>query len=389
MSLEKYKKIICGLDKNKLNGCPPDDPISFYSDNPPDDSNLCFLGSVVTYSRIGAIDAFDKYFYIIEVRNPNYFRHTFNPLGYIDPVVLKDVKIGLCKLIVNYCIEGNIGYTDHVMLEQWINELQLPPNNCYLISGNLLSPTFGVSYNICPITVWDNAFIDTPKPLKYKPLGKDLFLCLNRVPRTHRLLLLYHLHNSRLFDDGLISYTIGNNDFLDHKKFTKIGKQLLGTSRILDFSHGNLLAESVPITLYERSFVSVVTETLIEPEYLFITEKTWKTIYAGHPFMVLSSIGTLKELQRMGYQTFSKWFDESYDGEESLDRRCEIIVSNLNKFKSLSSSELIDIRHEMEEVTTFNQQLFQTIHTKKYKEGDVVYNRKPIADLLLSILKNW
>ena len=38
-----------------------------------------------------------------------------------------------------------------------------------------------------------------------------------------------------------------------------------------------------------------------------------KSNWQNHPFIVYGNVGTLKELKRMGFRTFSPFIDESYD----------------------------------------------------------------------------
>lgn len=55
--------------------------------------------------------------------------------------------------------------------------------------------------------------------------------------------------------------------------------------------------------------------------YIYITEKLMMAIEAGLPFIVFGQHGTLDELKRRGYRSFSTHIDESYDLiKDPLDR---------------------------------------------------------------------
>jgi hypothetical protein len=91
----------------------------------------------------------------------------------------------------------------------------------------------------------------------------------------------------------------------------------------------------------------------------------------GHPFLLYGNQYSLRYLKSLGYQTFDKWIDESYDAEPNRDLRCRMIVNELNKFKDKSIDELKQIREEMNEICTFNQQQYKKLYSEKYDNGDV------------------
>jgi hypothetical protein len=68
------------------------------------------------------------------------------------------------------------------------------------------------------------------------------------------------------------------------------------------------------LEIYERSQLTVVTESHFDQTGgLFITEKTFRPLLVGHPFMVLGQKGTLKKLRSWGFQTDFDGIDQSYD----------------------------------------------------------------------------
>jgi hypothetical protein len=115
---------------------------------------------------------------------------------------------------------------------------------------------------------------------------------------------------------------------------------------------------NIVIPHHEHTFLSIVSETLFRPGTIFYSEKTWKPILAGQPFMHVATTGTLAELRRQGYRTFGQWWDESYDDEPDLDKRIKMIIQELVKLSKLDVSELINIRNSMRSTLEHNQQLF-------------------------------
>jgi len=105
---------------------------------------------------------------------------------------------------------------------------------------------------------------------------------------------------------------------------------------------------------YGDTICSVIAETLDDFNIHYISEKTFKSLAAGHLFVVLSGAGFLKNLQSYGFKTFSNFFDESYDEEFNLEKRIAKIVSTLKYIKSCDYKK---IYQETEDIRKHNQQL--------------------------------
>lgn len=74
---------------------------------------------------------------------------------------------------------------------------------------------------------------------------------------------------------------------------------------------------------YNRTAVSVVVETNMfeHADDIFITEKTYKPIMMGHPWVILSSPGAVALLKTWGFESFDNLFEETYDQIAAVDRR--------------------------------------------------------------------
>ena len=72
------------------------------------------------------------------------------------------------------------------------------------------------------------------------------------------------------------------------------------------------------------------------------------------PFIVFSSPNYLKKLKEMGYKTFDKWWDESYDEELDFTKRFEKIIKIMEEISMWSLDKCYEITQEMEEVLIHN-----------------------------------
>lgn len=91
--------------------------------------------------------------------------------------------------------------------------------------------------------------------------------------------------------------------------------------------------------LCAESLTYVVSETVFTGRRHHLTEKTFKPICLGMPFIVMSTQGSLEYLRSYGFKTFGDIWDESYDQEPNDSLRIEKIASLLKSLDQLSAVE--------------------------------------------------
>jgi len=119
--------------------------------------------------------------------------------------------------------------------------------------------------------------------------------------------------------------------FLDNFIFSYIGNgiQLPGDLNINDVNLQRYLNPS----WYNDTYFSIVAETIVEGDQIFVTEKTFKPIAFYHPFIISGQPGVLEFLKNLGFETFENLFDESYDNVQEFENRLNILVENVKNFK--------------------------------------------------------
>ena len=68
--------------------------------------------------------------------------------------------------------------------------------------------------------------------------------------------------------------------------------------------------------LYTMSYCGLVIETLFDVDQsggAFLTEKTYKCLKFGQPFVIIGPVGSLAVLRRSGYRVFDHMIDNTYD----------------------------------------------------------------------------
>lgn len=71
----------------------------------------------------------------------------------------------------------------------------------------------------------------------------------------------------------------------------------------------------VPYDIYNKTWYSLVCETLGTGDNLFFTEKLAKPLIAGRIFVLFGQYKQLHHLKQLGFKTFDSIVDESYDSE--------------------------------------------------------------------------
>lgn len=230
----------------------------------------------------------------------------------------------------------------------------------YTADKKIQSDTVDIIYH----NTWLSKFQPFSSSIDYKP--EKLYINLTRVARYHRCRLLEHLIENNLLNLGYNSWGDTYNAFTNYVEQhpdTKISSNMFKSLDIEDLSSINPNF-NVPINHCINSFVFLSTETNVKENVMFFSEKSYKPIGIGMPFIILGNPGTLKELRNDGFITFNEWFDESYDNNLDLEERIKIIIKNLKKFSKYSNSDLEIIRKEMHEVTEYNLNLYKIIKTK-------------------------
>ena len=88
-----------------------------------------------------------------------------------------------------------------------------------------------------------------------------------------------------------------------------------------------------------ESLVYHVTETVYTGRRLQLTEKSFKPIALGMPFVLTATAGSLAYLRSYGFKTFGDFWDESYDLETDDFVRAEKIAAVLKQLDDLSTQQ--------------------------------------------------
>jgi len=109
---------------------------------------------------------------------------------------------------------------------------------------------------------------------------------------------------------------------------------------------------------YNQTMFEVVLETMFDDDRWHLTEKIFRPIACGQPFILVSTPGSLKYLKSYGFKTFDKYIDESYDQITDPVVRLQSVINTMKCISSLSPEKKIKLSAEIQEIADFNRQLF-------------------------------
>jgi hypothetical protein len=118
----------------------------------------------------------------------------------------------------------------------------------------------------------------------------------------------------------------------------------------------------VDLNLVNQTFLWIITETTFSDNYFnlsfsFLTEKTYKPIALFMPFIMVGDKHSLKTLKAEGYQTFDKWWSESYDNISCATKRLRKVVALIKEICLKSNEEKYRMYLEMKSVLNHNHHL--------------------------------
>jgi hypothetical protein len=228
------------------------------------------------------------------------------------------------KILRNHWIDECKNYFGLPLLEKKEN---IKTVGCFLGKPN---------WHRLALAAWLNAFYSTQTLLTchYDPIQErhaiDSELTkLNQLAANELPLVIPFLKKCPIIsDEGFLNYTIGPP------------------------THYNILSK------YSNLFLDLVVETYITGTSFFPTEKTLRPIIAKTPFIIMGPQGYLANMQRIGFKTFSNWWDEDYDNFSEYQRLIEI-KKIVTKIFTWSDVKLHNTLNEMSEILEYNRLLLR------------------------------
>lgn len=258
-----------------------------------------------------------------------------------------------------------------------IGGAEMSPGTPCLVYDHFLPQACDLSENIPVMNQMDQIYQKTNKPYK--------FLFLNGRFRAHRKYLI-----ERFDLEGLLNQTIWSNldgqagpggagvwyyngqdlmrphrpiklldPYYEVDRYAKnlnnafpksfVKHELFNIENISEWGDIHLKLEP-----YLDTYFSMVTETLFDSAYSFRTEKIYKPIAMGHPWIVAANAGYYRDLRNQGFFTFGHLIDESFD---QIGNHCDRANRIVEVVADLCRQDLASFLKECYTVCKYNQQL--------------------------------
>jgi hypothetical protein len=205
------------------------------------------------------------------------------------------------------------------------------------------------------------------QPIRERTITRT-FIAPNRIvagKRRHRLEMLYHIFkNDMTYNHISCPDTCPAENISIHEaikplvaKYPDIESVFAAQSLPINFANEtDHPMHSCWLSLFDESAESLlylVTETVATSRRHHLTEKTFKPIALGMPFVIVGTRGSLEYLRSYGFKTFGDIWDESYDlADDSV--RIEHIAELLKSLDVLSTKAKQDMFDQAQEVIQHN-----------------------------------
>ena len=185
-----------------------------------------------------------------------------------------------------------------------------------------------------------------------------------------------------------------------------------------DEQYNSAASATIVIEDTEKFDIQLVPETLFRTQKTHLTEKVFKPIAMQQPFIVVGPPNSLEYLKSYGFQTFSKYWDESYDKILDANERMDAIIQVVDRISSMGEREYKMMLRSVRGIAMYNRQRFYSgqftqimlneLHVnlgkafddsegmffkyldKLFQDGHDItdYNRKVIKDIIKHTLTN-
>jgi len=351
--------------------------------------------------------------------NKNYWYVEFHGPNELEllPTIVPGSILNLLRSKKLNLLLGNSNESFHSIIEQIykiaIDHLKIPEECITLVSGSadILSEIKNVStsYNRQEIkAIWSSIFearlreyIDYRPNLNIKLQNKNYnkkFLNFNRRWRLHRPLFVALMFSKNLLDLGYIS--LANSD--DNKNWNNVWEELIkfnslpynktcpnithlletNKDKILELPEmyldtdelvdNKFLPDTSSDVYYTNSYFSIISETNFYTSFdhyekgRFLTEKIFKSVYYKHPFILISTPGSLNFFKSLGYKTFGEFINEDYDNECDDYKRIIMILHEVERLSKLNNDQLKEFIEYAQSICEYN---YQHLANKNYKNN--------------------
>ena len=320
----------------------------------------------------------------------------------IPDFVRKDVENGVCKIVLDYSLEG---YTDidwdfllsslGGIQEKDILFLTSVYNHEVTVKNTNIKSEYQNFWEVNLFNSWQlgSTFSQFDEDSDYQKFRKQIkrienkaprefhFTSYNRRPREHRIALLTELYKEQLLQNNIYSWG-GNFEYdFNIDQFSMHVNRMYYKSDFQDDNYKLIkyLTEKqehrVDFSInpawdhgwkdvYSTCF-TVVSETYANSDATFLSEKSFKPFANGQPFVMWGDVGTVQALREHGYDVFDKWINHSYDSIKDKKERLDAVIKEVRRLSDISKSDWVDTLFDMKDAMLANNENFHKCYLRR------------------------
>jgi hypothetical protein len=273
-----------------------------------------------------------------------FFNFDIDYFALIPKKILKEKKI-----ILFYYHEGDNPYSIKKRLDHLCNEHRFN-RNCYrFVSGNTAADTIEqfAWFPDHELLYWHRNRNIPSASVHLNPRPYD-FTLLSRTHKWWRATVVADLHRTGLLDSSQWSYNLvdigdrAEDNPIEIDSFDQLRSDVQSFLAHAPYTCDSMTTEEqndhhrAELQHYQASYFNIVLETHFDADGsggAFLTEKTFKPIKHGQPFVIVGAPGSLAALRRLGYRTFDSVIDPTYDTINDNTKRWATIRSLIETIK--------------------------------------------------------
>jgi hypothetical protein len=265
------------------------------------------------------------------------------------------------------------------VLDDIANIVDLPPEKIILETKDRTLTHNRVTVQVIP----DQNFFQFP-PLICNELNKldfkldpdpVLFGALYGRPSYPRLILAHYLE-TRYPDQSFVTFlsqvqhiednVMGMESVYAEQLAWARQRQTAENTALADSPNGNFCFPK-NIQQWPEVWGKYLIEIAVETDYhnpTDWTEKTWKCLGSGKPFISMMGAGSLALLRNMGFETYHSWINEEYDQEPNAWRRLDLVKAEIDRLANLSPTELVVVYNNLKTIADRNISIYNDKYAK-------------------------
>lgn len=307
-------------------------------------------------------------FYAVQI---GWFDFGIDYFALLPKSVWQHVMDHQCRVLFYY----NEGDNPHHIKQRLdkLAERHCLPTDCWIfVSGNSAAQELK---NMCYFVDHELLYWRRNRDCAALPISNNSrpynFTVLNRTHKWWRATVMADLKQHNILDNSLWSYNPvidindprGDNpieeDYDSNLRqlvtaFVNSGKHVCDSASS-DQHNDHTRVDS---HLFTDSYCQIILETHFDADSsngVFLTEKTFKTLKHGQPFVIAGTVGSIQQLRNMGYCVFDSVIDHSYDTITNNTERWQALLTEIQR---LNSSNLHEIFQACVPDLIHNQQVF-------------------------------